>query len=110
MKDFKELKNPALSYINVIPQPPAGGPADPAAHQEDPAPEIQEVPTQDGNQDALPAWMTKKKQEMKSKRMQILVRPSTYDMIQKAANASGLSMNEIVNEILEWALKGANNE
>ena len=39
--------------------------------------------------------------ENKSERMQLLVRPATKEAIKKAAAAQGLSMNDLVNNILD---------
>lgn len=39
--------------------------------------------------------------EYKSERMQLLVRPTTKDTIKKLAAAEGLSMNDLVNRILD---------
>ena len=39
--------------------------------------------------------------EVKSVRMQLLVRPTTKDAIKNAAAAQGLSMNDLVNQILD---------
>lgn len=39
--------------------------------------------------------------ENKSERMQLLVRPTTKEAIKKAAAAQGLSMNDLINQILD---------
>lgn len=39
--------------------------------------------------------------ERKSKRMQLLVRPSTYDALKVMAGARGQSMNDLINSLLE---------
>lgn len=39
--------------------------------------------------------------EYKSARIQLLVKPATKDTIQKTAAAQGLSMNELINRILD---------
>lgn len=39
--------------------------------------------------------------ENKSERMQLLVRPALKEAIRKAAEAQGLSMNDLVNNIFE---------
>lgn len=47
-------------------------------------------------------------QEPKSQRVQLLIRPTTKQGIKEIAEAEGLSMNELINKILEDYLKGAN--
>lgn len=39
--------------------------------------------------------------EYKSERMQLLVRPTTKETLKKAAAAKGVSMNDLVNTILD---------
>lgn len=39
--------------------------------------------------------------ENKSERMQLLVRPTTKEAIKKAAAAQGVSMNDLINQILD---------
>lgn len=39
--------------------------------------------------------------EIKSARMQLLVRPNTKETLRRAAAAQGLSLNELVNQILD---------
>ena len=39
--------------------------------------------------------------ETKSKRLQLVIRPSLYDQLQELKTLSGLSVNEITSQILE---------
>ena len=39
--------------------------------------------------------------ETKSKRLQLVIRPSLYDNLQRLKQLSGISVNEIVSQILE---------
>lgn len=39
--------------------------------------------------------------EYKSERMYLLVRPTTKDAIKKAAAAQGVSMNDLINQLLD---------
>lgn len=39
--------------------------------------------------------------EQKSERMQLLIRPTTKEAIKKAAQAQGISMNDLVNQLLD---------
>lgn len=42
-----------------------------------------------------------KERETKSKRLQLVIRPSLYDNLQRLKQLSGISVNEIVSQILE---------
>ncbi len=44
--------------------------------------------------------------ETKSRRMQLLVKPSTAERLEAAAAEEGLSMNELVNRLMEEYLQG----
>ena len=44
--------------------------------------------------------------EPKSKRLQILIRPSLYDALKALSDKTGVSVNQIVNEALYEKLKG----
>ncbi len=39
--------------------------------------------------------------ETKSKRMQILIKPSLYEKLRRIAEAEGISINSLINEIIE---------
>ena len=43
----------------------------------------------------------KKQRETKSKRVQLLVKPSVYQSISDLADAEGISVNELINIVLE---------
>ena len=75
-KDFK--KNPVEMFIST------------EEPQEMPAPEGVTIPKG-----------YKLVKENKSERMQLLVRPATKEAIRQAAAAQGLSMNDLVNQILD---------
>lgn len=79
-KDFK--KNPAELFISTADEPQAA----PAA------------PAQDG---AFIPKGYKLVKEPKSARLQLLVRPLTKEGIKRAAEAQGLSMNDLINQILD---------
>ncbi len=82
MAQKKNFKNPAMQFIST---------ADPEEQQE--AQQMQEGV-------AIPKGY-KLVKENKSERMQLLVRPATKEAIKKAAAAQGLSMNDLVNQILD---------
>lgn len=77
----KNFKNPAMQFIST---------ADAEGQQE----------TQPQEGVAIPKGY-KLVKENKSERMQLLVRPATKEAIKKAAAAQGLSMNDLVNNILD---------
>lgn len=76
-KDFK--KNPAELFISTAEEPQA-------------------APAQEG---AFIPKGYKLVKEPKSARLQLLVRPLTKDGIKRAAEAQGLSMNDLINQILD---------
>ena len=78
-KDFK--KNTAELFISAADEP-------------------QEAPQQTQEGLAIPKGY-KLVKEYKSERMQLLVRPATKEAIKQAAAAQGVSMNDLVNQILD---------
>lgn len=80
-KSFK--KNTAELFISAADEPQAT----PAA--------------QDGQQGFTVPKGYRLEREVKSERMQLLVRPTTKEAIKKAAEAQGVSMNDLVNQILD---------
>lgn len=88
-KDFK--KNPALFYIG-----------EPEAPAEDPE-EVKEDPEIDQGLTVPKGYILTR--EAKSERMQLLIRPSLKKGIKEAAAAQGLSMNDLINSILEEYLR-----
>ena len=84
-KTFKEgaaaAINPALSFITPTAPTPA------AAEQEQPT--------------AAP-----RATETKSRRLQVLIKPSTHAEIKRRADLEGISVNEWINAALEAATKG----
>lgn len=77
-KSFLENINPALSIINTTPAT---------------APE------------ALTPATTPSKQESKSRRLQLLIKPSLYLKIQKVASLNGNSVNDTIHTLLEESTK-----
>lgn len=43
--------------------------------------------------------------ETKSRRLQMLIKPSTYDRIKEKADAAGTSVNNYINALLEYYLE-----
>lgn len=81
--DLEEEKSAALSIIN----PKAD--TEPEPYSEDPQPTI------------IAPSRPSRRTETKSKRMQILIKPSLYDKLRRIADAEGTSMNDIINSIIE---------
>lgn len=46
--------------------------------------------------------------EAKTRRLQLLLRPSLYDRVKARAERDGTSVNEYINSVLEDATKGGN--
>ena len=90
-KSFKqdiESLNPAMRFIDV-----------PASAEAEPAPGAKKInPPPDGYK-INPLYI-----ETKSRRLQLLVQPSLYERLKKRANAEGVSVNELVNSILDDVL------
>ena len=82
-KDFK--KNPAEIFISAA--------------------EEQETPQQMQDTGVTIPKGYKLVKENKSQRMQLLVRPTLKDAIREEAEAQGLSMNDLVNNIFEEYLE-----
>lgn len=82
-KSFKQDLNPAMQFISR-----------PAETGEQPAREAPEgyYPN--------PLYI-----EKKSRRLQLLIKPSTYEKLKRRADKTGGSVNEAVNAILEKALE-----
>ena len=64
------------------------------------AADAEEAPQQTQEGLAIPKGY-KLVKEYKSERMQLLVRPATKEAIKQAAAAQGVSMNDLVNQILD---------
>ena len=80
-KSFKEsaqsaLSNPAMQFITPT------APQDAAEHKSKPA----------------------ARKESKSRRLQLLIKPSVYESIKERADKSGTSVNDWVNGVIERAL------
>lgn len=90
-KSFKAALNPAAQFISI--------------------PETQEEPTPSAAPERLkasaapegykvnPAYI-----EKKTRRLQLLMRPSLYDRVKARAEAEGQSVNEMIDTLLEDAL------
>ena len=91
-KTFKNAENPALQFISTP----------------DVEAEKREITTDESGAAPSLRGFTPKldKPETKSRRLQLLIKPSVYSAVKQIADASGLSVNEIINQILEDATRG----
>lgn len=93
----KHFSNPAMQFISVTDA------------EEQPEVSQQETPRQDLRQNPKKQMPTSGEvpkgymlvKENKSERMQLLIRPALKDAIRAEAEAQGLSMNDLVNNIFE---------
>lgn len=53
------------------------------------------------NTDAIPARAFKQKEERRNQRVQLLFKPATYQKLTELAHSTGISLNNLVNSILE---------
>lgn len=93
-KTFKNAENPALQFIST-----------PDVEAE----ERESTPIESGAVEvpSLRGFTLKlEKPEIKSRRVQLLIKPSVYSAVKRIADTAGLSVNEIVNQILEEATRG----
>lgn len=96
-KNFKE--NPALSFIT-------------APESEESAEQVQKsvdvaVPAKTPNTPPAGYKMNPMYVETKSRRLQLVLQPSLYERVKKAAKDAGLSVNEYVHQILDNATRNA---
>lgn len=90
-KDFKQ-NNPALAFIST---PPA-----------EPEPESRTAPEDTAKPEAPEGYkLNPLYVEVKSKRVQLLVQPSTLEAIRGIAHSKGISLNEAVNEAMKAYIK-----
>lgn len=90
-KTFKNVDNPAMRFISAA----------------------EETEERDIRTEQAPSASTLKgftprteKAETKSRRLQLLLKPSVYEGIKQIAEDSALSVNDLINQILEEVLKG----
>ena len=89
---IQDIENPAELFISSKAKAPAPAPAQAEQAPEGKAPE---------GYHTNPLYI-----ENKSKRLQLLTKPSTAEKLKAKAQREGRSVNDIVNTILEEALKG----
>lgn len=70
-----------------------------------------EEPTRNRLQvETRPLYTRPKKQESKTRRLQLLLRPSLYEAIRERAEAEEASVNDLIHCILENAIEGSRGE
>lgn len=85
-------ENPAMGFINT-------------AEKVEEFDKERDNPIHSSNQSIKDDIFNQPKKECKSKRLQLLVKPSTYKAISKLAKDNKTSVNEAVNLILEHYIK-----
>lgn len=56
--------------------------------------------------DGIIKMVDARKKELKSKSIHILVKPSIYEILQTTAKSKKLSLNEVINQLLEASING----
>ena len=92
--------NPALQFISTPAAPARDREREPA--QAAPAPARPQQPVQPAPEGyrVNPMYI-----EKKSRRLQLLLRPSVYEAVKARAMGEGVSVNDLINTILEEATK-----
>lgn len=94
MADFKKkvqkkaAENPALQFFS----------------------QAEEKPQEERQVETRPLYTRPKQQEYKTRRLQLLLRPSLYEEIKEAAEREGASVNDLIHCILENAIEGGRKE
>ena len=65
----------------------------------------EQAPAQKRVEESLPMVVLKKKGERKSKSVHVLVKPSTHENAQRKCEQIGVSLNECINQLLEYWVK-----
>lgn len=84
-KDFSSIENPALQFISKEETPQTNKPT------------AQKIPE---GYKINPEYI-----EKKSRRVQLLMQPSLYDLLKSRALEEGTSVNNLIHELLEEAVK-----
>lgn len=106
-KSFKD--NPALQFISAVPSAPDPEPVQPirqeqklsasAAAQRPKQKTAAAAPRRAALPDRGPAF------EAKSKRLNLLIRPSLFESLSKTAHKKGMSNNDLIHQVLERAVQ-----
>jgi hypothetical protein len=90
-------KNPADAFLSMAQEP------------DSPAPAQQDQKDEKAADQTIPEGYRLVK-ETKSERMQLLVRPSIKKRLKAEAQAQGLSMNDLINNLLEEYIERSGNK
>ena len=99
-----DVFNPAMQFISTPaprgqqPRPQKPAPRTPAAPAKE---ETAEQPAPPTGYRMNPMYI-----ENKTRRLQLLLKPSTYEAVRDMAEREGVSVNALINDILETAAKG----
>ena len=97
-KDLNSALSPALQFITPTVVPPE-------AVEEKPVETPVEAPTERKvAKESRRRKVDPYKLETKSKRLQLLIKPTLYDRLKDKAYEEGISVNELVHEILDDAV------
>lgn len=96
-KSFNLAGNPALQFITAGEQ--SRKPAQPASR-----PKLSQTLPAAPNPEIPPAGYKVVLQETKSRRVQLLIRPSLYDGMKDYATEKGISVNEAAHELIQKGL------
>lgn len=94
-KSFANVINPANMFIS---QPVEENPS-----AVETASEVHHEPAMPSTTERKPASSYRKK-ELKTRRLQLLMKPSLYDRLKDEAEANDMSINELISAILEKEL------
>ena len=97
--DAEEL-NPAMQFIS----PPQTARA-PVQAQEAPAPRVEIPPAARAPQPPEGYRLNPMFIEKKTRRLQLLLKPSVYDRVKELADREGVSVNEYISSVLETATR-----
>ncbi len=64
-------------------------------------PKLELTPEPTESKTKVSDFVTIKEKETRSKRISALIRPSVYQKVQKKCNKMGLSVNDVINQLLE---------
>lgn len=100
-KSFVDENNPALAFITATP-------TEPETLNEPDKTEIEQAPEE--QEPARQPRRNRQRPETKSRRLQLLIKPSMHDALKDIAEREGISVNEAVNEAIEDYIKSYGEE
>lgn len=94
-KDFKASVNPATMFINTQAEPEAPKQPDTPKPKKEPVRKVEPMP------EAKPVKAPEPEKETKSKRLNLLIKPSLLEDFNKVAFMERNSMNDIINTLIK---------